>query len=78
MRDPARIDELLELLRVYWKRNPDLRLGQIVCNVMRETNKETCDPFYLEDGALTDFLRNETGEHNAEVDAQTTPRPEKG
>ena len=32
MRDPARIDAILDDLRVLWKRHPDLRLGQIVVN----------------------------------------------
>lgn len=33
MRDPARIDPLLARLAETWKRYPDLRLGQLVCNV---------------------------------------------
>lgn len=32
MRNPGRIDVMLERLRDVWERNPDLRLGQIVCN----------------------------------------------
>jgi uncharacterized protein YihD (DUF1040 family) len=31
-RDPARIDAIIERLRVVWKRHPDLRLGQMVAN----------------------------------------------
>lgn len=30
MRDPQRIDRILERLRRYWHDHPDLRLGQIV------------------------------------------------
>lgn len=32
MRDPARIDRILELVRAHWKRCPDLRLGQLITN----------------------------------------------
>jgi len=32
MRDPKRIDRVLELLAKYWHAEPDLRLGQIVGN----------------------------------------------
>jgi hypothetical protein len=35
MREIARIDRILALLEVYWKRNPDLRLGQVICNLCR-------------------------------------------
>jgi uncharacterized protein YihD (DUF1040 family) len=54
MRDPARIDRLLDALRRYWMQHPDLRLGQIVCNASGEV-----DPFYLEDEVLIDVLEGE-------------------
>jgi len=31
-RDPARIDEIVDLLRVAWKKNPDWRLCQLISN----------------------------------------------
>ena len=31
-RDPARIDEIMDLLRTAWKNNPDLRLCQLISN----------------------------------------------
>jgi len=49
MRDPKRIDEILTALRVYWLANPDLRLGQIVCNIAYEWGG---DPFHIEDHEL--------------------------
>ena len=55
MRDPKRIDEVLEELKTYWDNNPDLRLGQIICNVGRAYNME--DPFYLEDDKLIYVLK---------------------
>lgn len=50
MRDPKRIDPLLEELRKYWKNNPDLRLGQIISNTARIAGHS--DPFFIEDGDM--------------------------
>lgn len=33
MRDPARIDRIVELLRKAWHDSPDLRLSQLVINL---------------------------------------------
>jgi len=55
MRDPKRIDVVLEQLESYWRLNPDLRLGQILCNMGRSCGME--DPFYLEDDKLADMLK---------------------
>jgi hypothetical protein len=33
MREPNRIDRMIELLRQAWLRNPDMRLTQLVINV---------------------------------------------
>ncbi|MBV8068282.1 MAG: hypothetical protein JO270_00155 [Acidobacteriaceae bacterium] len=40
MRDPNRIPRILTLLRDYWTRYPDLRLGQIIVNF---TPRFRCD-----------------------------------
>ncbi len=51
MRDPARIDRMLEALRQAWLRAPDLRLGQLVVNAARPS--EPCPGvFYLADDVL--------------------------
>jgi hypothetical protein len=34
-RDPARIDQVLEVLRKVWAEFPDLRLGQLLVNAIR-------------------------------------------
>lgn len=52
MRDPNRIDAILEAIEVYWKENPDLRLMQLLLNAAT-----TIDPYYLEDEALLTLLR---------------------
>lgn len=49
MRNPNRIDPLIEKLRAFWLANPDLRLGQIIYNCLPDG--ET-DAFYVEDAEL--------------------------
>lgn len=53
MRDISRIDAILEELKIIWKEVPDLRLGQLVLNVLQ-------DPalYYVEDADLVKYLRN--------------------
>ena len=34
MRDPERISKILERIKALWIKNPDLRLGQLICNVI--------------------------------------------
>ena len=51
MRDPARIDRMLELLREVWTRSPDLRLGQLIVNAVRP--RDPCpEVFSIEDTVL--------------------------
>jgi len=47
MRDPRRIQAVLNTLEHYWRRYPDLRLGQIVGNLAQGV-----DPYYIEDDEL--------------------------
>jgi uncharacterized protein YihD (DUF1040 family) len=51
MRDPNRIDKILSGIKKVWEKYPDLRLGQLLCNVMR-------DPalYYVEDEDLVSYL----------------------
>jgi uncharacterized protein YihD (DUF1040 family) len=51
MRDPARIDEVLEALREAWVKVPDWRLTQLVINAS-DTNHDCGPVFYLEDSDL--------------------------
>ena len=51
MRDPARIDRMLSLIRAIWSKSPDLRLGQLLCNANThnfESNTYQCDDDDLE------------------------------
>lgn len=52
MRDPARIDELLKLLREIWTLEPDLRLGQLIYNAARIREPGLSDVFSIEDSSL--------------------------
>lgn len=56
MRDPNRIDPMLALLGKTWKKNPDLRLGQLLVNAARPS-EPVPQIFYLEDDAMEDGLR---------------------
>lgn len=51
MRDINRIDRILDRLKTLWKKYPDLRLGQLILNVIN-------DPalYYIEDEELIDLL----------------------
>ena len=52
MRDPNRIDKVLDEIKTLWKKYPDLRLGQLICNVLQ-------DPalYYVEDNELVKYLK---------------------
>jgi uncharacterized protein YihD (DUF1040 family) len=52
MRDPASIDEVLELLREVWTLEPDLRLGQLIYNAARIREPGLSDVFSIEDSSL--------------------------
>ena len=55
MRDPKRIDEILELIRQVWTKSPDLRLGQIIVGAV--ASKQPCpEVFYIEDAELRSRL----------------------
>lgn len=59
MRDPARIEKTISLLKAYWEENPDLRLGQILENISAISHK-TC--FYMEDEVIINFLAKQLEE----------------
>ena len=58
MRDPERIETIINELEKYWKKNPDYRLGQIIANCVRDgTGRVNCDPFYVEDDLIFNVLK---------------------
>jgi hypothetical protein len=52
MRNPKRIDIVIEELRNLWKTIPDFRFAQLFMNLV-----ETPDPFYMEDEFLLKRIR---------------------
>jgi uncharacterized protein YihD (DUF1040 family) len=55
-RDPKRIDEILAELRELWMKCPDLRLGQLVVNIIGPS-QPTPEVFYVEDDEFLVCLR---------------------
>ena len=72
MRDPARIDGMLEAVRRAWMRYPDLRLGQLLVIAVKPS--EPCpDVFYVEDSVLLRKLANQEREWDALAKARGKP-----
>jgi hypothetical protein len=54
-RDPARIEQVLEVVRRIWAEFPDMRLGQLLINAVRRS--EPCpELFSVEDTVLVRTL----------------------
>jgi len=51
MRNPDRIDDILNRIKVIWKEYPDLRLGQLICNMVSERIL-----YFVEDEDLIDAI----------------------
>lgn len=59
MRDPDRIDDLLDVIRERWAAEPDLRLGQLLVDALRAARPEVPpmpDLFYVEDDELAQCI----------------------
>lgn len=52
MRDPDRIEKILDSLKKIWKKCPDLRLGQLLLNAARDPQL-----YYMEDADLITLLK---------------------
>ena len=63
MRNPERIDAVIEAVRKEWKQVPDWRLGQLIVNISRAAGK--MDPFFLEDDMLLKVISADAGSENA-------------
>lgn len=51
IRDPGRVDIVLEVIKKYWKRNPSMRLCQLLGNCFA-----TNDLYFIEDDELVEEL----------------------
>jgi uncharacterized protein YihD (DUF1040 family) len=60
MRNPDRIPKILKRLEAVWKKNPDMRLGQLIENIF--PNRPGFDPkfsrtaYYIEESGTSIFL----------------------
>ena len=52
MRGPKRIDEMCEELKKLWELQPDLRLGQLICNTLPEKKL-----FVIEDDTTLELIK---------------------
>ena len=63
MRDPNRIEPIIQLIREIWYIQPDLRLTQLIMNALRMNR----DPYHIEDDhlfeALKDYKKLAEGKH---------------
>ena len=53
MRNPERIEEVLQALSDAWHKVPDWRLGQLLCNLQSAAGN---DLFYMEDDKFIELL----------------------
>ena len=59
MRDPERIDTIIEMLRSIWHELPDYRFWQVINAAFQymPENKNNTDPFFWEDDVWADMFR---------------------
>jgi uncharacterized protein YihD (DUF1040 family) len=57
VRNPKRIEGMLESLRMLWVKQPDIRLGQLIVNLCG-----SYDPYYIEDDKLDDVMWSKINE----------------
>lgn len=56
MRDPKRINPIIERLRAIWLSSPDLRLSQLILNVCE--GKQSLDAYNWEDDKFIEKLES--------------------
>lgn len=56
MRDPERIERMLEKVRTIWNRSPDLRLLQLLINAQQSSYHGGLDSYSVEDHAVEEGL----------------------
>lgn len=73
-RDPARFDDLADAMAALRDSGTDLRLGQIIRNVLLSNGSDDLlrDLFNVEDDVLADLLRQEAAEESRRLDQKTT------
>ena len=56
MRNPARIDEFCDRLKIAWKKLPDVRCGQFIMNCLGSMSAQGRDPFFPEEPEMIEFI----------------------
>lgn len=56
MRDPKRIPMIISMLEEAWQANPDLRFGQLLCNIFGDLLKNESKFYHTEDEELAKYL----------------------
>lgn len=56
VRDIRRIRKFCSRLATAWELLPDLRFGQLICNVFAKMQNEGKDPFYPEDDSIIEYI----------------------
>lgn len=66
MRNPERIDEIMNELTEIWKENPDWRFGQLISNVVGEImyEEKIQDMFFPEDDVWLNGLQEYKKSHS--------------
>ena len=54
MRNPERIEKVVDAVRDAWKQVPEWRLGQLIVNISRAAGYS--DPFFMEDDRLLEMI----------------------
>jgi hypothetical protein len=70
-RNPARIDEVLKVLGEAWRKDPDLRLGQLISNLSDTAG--IGDAYQIEDDLLLEALRQWTAPEPREWEIWVCP-----
>lgn len=56
MQDMNRINSFCERLAIAWKNVPDLRFGQLMCNIIVDMQLKGRAPFFLEEKEMIEFI----------------------
>ena len=70
MRDPKRINPILQKFEKVWNQYPDIRFGQLVFNLL--SNSKCKNMFYIEDTDFEIILDNIINDNQKELNNQIT------
>lgn len=63
MRDPNRINGILDKIKHFWNENPDHRLSQIISDAASDNGYN--DPFHMEDYEIIKYIDNNDSTNNS-------------